>query len=75
MHQIPFQTSRAPGHKEGRDVQHHYFIDSGQGFVCLNEGGGGGGHFYAEEVPRLSKDQQQTLTWKSKKDWPVFRNM
>ena len=38
MYQIPLQTSRVPCRKEGRDVQHHYFMDSGQGFVCIVEG-------------------------------------
>ena len=43
MYQIPFQTSRAPCHKEGRDLQHHCFMDSAKVSFALRRGGGGGG--------------------------------
>ena len=44
LHQIPIQTSRAPCHKELRDLQYHCFMDSSQAFFYIT--GWRGGHFY-----------------------------
>jgi len=49
------------------DVQHHYFMVSDQGFVCITEGG-------TSMVPGLIEDPQQTfvgLILKLKKGWPI----